>query len=746
MKTLLTLITFIFIFNYAKSQSLFHEDFENPDSVVSSGNIGFAQCTRIAAGGNACDSSSYGVGDSCYLTTISFSTVGNSSVILSFDQIAKIEFFDQGIVQVSSDGGITWTKLTSAQYVGTSNFGNQGNKFTEAAYTTWEPATISTPQNTWWKKDVFDISVVAANSSNVMIRFKMQDLNSNGMGGRTGWYIDNLQVNGSFFNVYNNGASRNGLSACNVPQLYVFNTIILQAGYSYNDSVPVYIDFGDGTDTNFYAPPDTLNFYTNIGILHYYALNGSYPIFQSITDLLGNASNYIDTLVVDSSICGNITGKVYWDKNANCIYDTGDLPVTYAPLFFTTNNGSGGSLFTDINGDYILHENSPLPYHLSLLSTPFISSMICPASNPIIISSLPSYNNDFAVACTPGFDNYVDGYLWGMRLISPVRISAMSRNDYCQVDSGYLKVVLDNKLNFNFAYPTGYTLNGDTVTWSNVMFDTYRYHYINSSKKPTVVLGDTICITYIAETLPGDLNPSNNIVTICREVNNSIDPNYKEVNPPSTIDTNATLDYTIHFQNTGNDTAYQVIITDTLDANLDVSSLRINGGSHNFSTNVYPNNLLVFTFNNIMLPDSGANQLASNGFVSYSIKLKPATAVGTHIYNNSMIFFDSNQPVKTNTTDNLIVIPNGISESNKSNKIFVYPNPFNDFTTIAFENPNSEKYSLSIYDVTGKTVQTYSSNQNSFKISKNKLSTGLYFYSLKSEKEGIIYNGKMMVY
>ncbi|MEO8146264.1 MAG: T9SS type A sorting domain-containing protein [Bacteroidia bacterium] len=736
MKTLLTLITFIFIFSYAKAQSLFHEDFENPDSVVSSGSIGFAQCTRISAGGNACDSSSYGVGDSCYLTTISFSTVGASTVVLSFDQIAKIEFFDLGIVQVSSDGGLTWTNLTGAQYMGTSNFANQGNKFTEAAYPTWEPATISTPQNTWWKKDIFDMSAVAANSSNVMIRFKMFDNNNNGMAGRTGWYIDNINVGQDYFGVYNNGFGQWDFSPCNTPQLYVFMTSILQAGYSYNDSVPVYIDFGDGTDSTFYAHPDTLGFFTSFYVLHYYAQLGSYNVFQSIADLVGNANTFTDTLVIDSSACTNFAGKVYFDNNANCIYDSGDAPIGQAALTLKSNAGIIlKTFYTDNNGDYGTTENSALPYQMNLGSNQMILPIICPATIPVIINANPSYNNDFSIGCVPGFDGYVNATLTGMRLPSMVIIYAGSENKYCQTDTGYLKVVLDNKLNFYGATPFGYSVNGDTVTWSNILYSSQlNYHVIYATKQPTVVLGDTICVTYIAETLPGDLNPANNITSICGIVNNSYDPNYKEVNPPSTIDTNATLDYTIHFQNTGNDTAYQVIITDTLDANLDVSSLRINGGSHNFSTNVYPNNLLVFTFNNIMLPDSGANQLASNGFVSYSIKLKPATAVGTHIYNNSMIFFDSNQPVKTNTTDNLIVIPNGINPVEIGNEISVYPNPATNSVTVKLNNSLQTPNRIQLFNMLGENVFLKNSNiSNETIIQLAQLPKGVYTLAIENK-------------
>lgn len=699
MKTIITLLA-IFIIGNAKAQSIFHEDFENPDSVVSSGVNGFATCTRIAAGGNACDSSSYGAGDSATLTTIAFSTIGNSNVVLSFDHISKVSFFDASIVEVSNDSGITWTRLTSACYLGGSGiFGAFDNKFAEVSYPLWQGSNgLAIPNNTWWKNEIFDIGSLVGNVSNAMIKFKLKDLNGNGMEGRTGWYIDNISVGDSLFNVINEGAYL--ANSNNLPKVGFFTTKICRVGgYSSNDSVPVYINFGDGTDTNYFAHPDATTYFTNTTISHFYTQYGSYPVFQTISDLLGNPYDYYDTLKIDSTTIKNVTGKVYWDKNSNCIYDSGDEPVVNAELYSSSNNLYS---LTDMNGDYSFNASTPFSYQMVWYQQN-ISSIICPSTNLVTINTLPSYNNDFAVNCNSGFDGNAWGYMWGMRLPSPVIIFCFAGNIYCQVDSGFLKVVIDSKLNFTAAYPANYSISGDTVIWSNVTYPSITKYIINTSKKPTVVLGDTITTTYIAETLPGDLNPSNNIFSISNIVNNSYDPNFKEVNPPHEIDANTTLDYTIHFQNTGNDTAYKVIITDTLDANLDLNTFTINGGSHNFSTNIYPNNLLVFTFNNIMLPDSGANQSASNGFVSYSIKPKQGTAVGTHIKNNSYIFFDSNQPVITNTTDNFIPIPNAINQLENNDEVAVFPNPITDVVTVKY-NKSLAVNQIGIYNTMGQMV------------------------------------------
>jgi uncharacterized repeat protein (TIGR01451 family) len=65
----------------------------------------------------------------------------------------------------------------------------------------------------------------------------------------------------------------------------------------------------------------------------------------------------------------------------------------------------------------------------------------------------------------------------------------------------------------------------------------------------------------------------------------SWDPNDKAVNPSGVTAAHYTLmdeelQYTIRFQNCGNDTAFNIRVLDTLDANLDMSTLQIVASSH----------------------------------------------------------------------------------------------------------------------------------------------------------------------
>ena len=144
------------------------------------------------------------------------------------------------------------------------------------------------------------------------------------------------------------------------------------------------------------------------------------------------------------------------------------------------------------------------------------------------------------------------------------------------------------------------------------------------------------------------------------ELRCSFDPNDKQVNPnrPDSLALiSSPLFYTIRFQNTGNDYAQHVSITDTLDSSLDLRTFKLIHTSHpDFLEVIFePGNIVRFQFNNIFLLDSTTNFVESNGHVSYTIIPHPETEQMTHIRNNAAIYFDSNPHIKTNTATSIMV-------------------------------------------------------------------------------------------
>ena len=125
MKKLTLFVCFLMMALFGYSQTIaFQEGFETlPLSVTSSGIQGWNRSNRFAKTGTYSDSSRVAASDTASLTTNSFSTAGNSYVVLEFAQICKIEFFDAALIEVSVNNGATWTKLVAAQYLGAGKFG-----------------------------------------------------------------------------------------------------------------------------------------------------------------------------------------------------------------------------------------------------------------------------------------------------------------------------------------------------------------------------------------------------------------------------------------------------------------------------------------------------------------------------------------------------------------------------------------------------------------------------------------------
>jgi uncharacterized repeat protein (TIGR01451 family) len=158
----------------------------------------------------------------------------------------------------------------------------------------------------------------------------------------------------------------------------------------------------------------------------------------------------------------------------------------------------------------------------------------------------------------------------------------------------------------------------------------------------------------LVDDLPcGDESPF--VDQYCGQVVGSFDPNDKQgfpggIGEANEILPNEQLQYLIRFQNTGTAPAYTVVIRDTLDTDLDIFSVTPGVSSHDYTFTMYGERVLQWTFNNIMLPDSFSNEEESHGFITYTVNQLTDLQDGTAINNSAAIYFDSNEPIITNTT------------------------------------------------------------------------------------------------
>ena len=93
-----------------------------------------------------------------------------------------------------------------------------------------------------------------------------------------------------------------------------------------------------------------------------------------------------------------------------------------------------------------------------------------------------------------------------------------------------------------------------------------------------------------------------------------------------------------------------VVVIDTLSEFLDVSTLDFGASSHLYELGVSGQNrpILTFIFDNILLVDSNANEPNSHGYIKFKATPYDTIAEFTIVHNSADIYFDFNEPVRTN--------------------------------------------------------------------------------------------------
>ena len=261
---------------------------------------------------------------------------------------------------------------------------------------------------------------------------------------------------------------------------------------------------------------------------------------------------------------------------------------------------------------------------------------------------------------------------------------------------------------------------------------------------------------FVMSYAPDDANPFVDID--CEEITGSYDPNDKSVTPGGIcadhyILQEDDLEYKIRFQNTGTATAFRVEVRDTLSAALDVSTFRNFTSSHDGVVSIEDGNILIFTFDNIMLPDSFTNEPESNGWITFKISQVAGTPIGTRIENSAAIYFDFNLPVITNVTFNTVwdtrycqILLLNQDQASKADRFTVYPNPFNTSTIIEFENASDEEVNLQVFTLNGQLTREEShKNASHIEFQKGDLVPGMYLIRMTTSS-GMNSSGKVIVY
>ncbi|MCW3127267.1 MAG: hypothetical protein JWO03_2925 [Bacteroidetes bacterium] len=366
----------------------------------------------------------------------------------------------------------------------------------------------------------------------------------------------------------------------------------------------------------------------------------------------------------------NIAGGIHNDVSANCTSDSINpgAPITNVKVQLKQGGSVIQQFYTFSSGGYSFKTPAYGTYTVNIDTTSLPITVACPQSDlrTVTISAIDSIkrNESFGMQCsvTDFAVAHIEAPTFRASLqqltahIEAGNVALLNYHATCGSGSSGTVTTTYTNSGVHYTGPapgslTPTSVSGNTLTYNIADLNTLGSHSLDIlfSVDASAVLGSTTCITTTVTSSGSDPVPGNNTLTQCFTITNSLDPNYKEAYPeriqPGAADW---LTYTIHFQNTGNDTAYLVILRDTLSSNLDASSFQYLASSHHAVIQL-DHNAMTFTFPHINLVDSATNPPLSEGWIQYRVKANGNLTDGTAINNTAYIYFDNNPAVVTNT-------------------------------------------------------------------------------------------------
>lgn len=384
----------------------------------------------------------------------------------------------------------------------------------------------------------------------------------------------------------------------------------------------------------------------------------------------------------DSTCGGNVGGEIYFDQNGNCQRDAGENPRQYALVQATPGSNYA---FTDATGGYLMDLN-PGSYSVNHTYPTYWQNSCFTGGYAISTGSGQVHDTlDFPYDPVGTVrDLNVDVSCGFPRVGANIPLYINFGNQGTAAENGTICLELDSAYQFVSATPIPDSIAGNTICWDYTGLAVFENRTISLTitTNSSATAGHPVTNCVSISPASGDETPFNNSSCCTDTLRGSYDPNDKNCFPAPGVysgNTDSVFHYTIRFQNTGNDTAFSVTIRDTLDAGFDIGTFRMGTASHAFELTFDPPRTLVWTFPNIILPDSGTNEPASKGQLSFSIQGDLPTA--GQFENNASIYFDLNPPIKTNTVRHSFLV-SAWEETKPVEELLVFPQPATNSVTV----------------------------------------------------------------
>lgn len=436
-----------------------------------------------------------------------------------------------------------------------------------------------------------------------------------------------------------------------------------------------------------------------------------------------------------------VSGVVYYDENQNKIQDAGEYGLADENIVIDVLESD---LLTDIDGQYFIRSVVGDKYNIqatlddswTLTTDSMDYTVTYDPMNPDI------FDRDF------GFYKELEEDQAVVNLSSdPTRCNTVVNFKMRYGNAGELledvrvELILDPRTTLVDIFPEPDEIISDPdseiLVWNQDTIHPFQNFdvLIDLAMASEQSTGESLC--YLASVFKNDEEEALNTFEYKPVVLCSYDPNDKLVTPAGigeegfTLFGDSLLNYTVRFQNTGNDFAQNIKILDTLDANLDIETFKVTNSSFPVRTTI-DGRAVEFFFADIYLQDSLSNEPASHGFVSYEIKLNSDVSDNTLIENTAYIIFDFNPPIITNTTQSTMVdlLPVSVSEKLEQEQLQLFPNPTTGKFRLVLEGGVIDNtFNAVLRNSLGSKVQ--SNTDGNFDISE--MTDGIYFVELEYE-------------
>lgn len=468
----------------------------------------------------------------------------------------------------------------------------------------------------------------------------------------------------------------------------------------------------------------------------------------TIKHVLYNGTAAVDSVSYSCSFaqCQNFGIRFFDDANGDCIKDGTEAGLSVPVTVEIDSAGVAIDTIPAISGFYYTaYGTIGDTYQFKVLSHPPGTNFVCgPIGDTLSAGGANIKEVGGVCSAIPGFD---------LRVFPSFRAgphhfggTIIVNNTYCTPRTATLTMQLNPKYNTSLSFsPPPATIAGNTVTWnisalsSIIMAPVIIHADMETAYSAKPAYGDTVITSYAVNPVVGDANPIDNIVIRNDTVRGGYDPNDINVTPSGCVLANDALKYTIHFENTGNDTAFNIYVLDTLSASIDPRSINIMASSAIMYTSVIRDggyNILKFDFPGINLLDSSRHGLC-DGMVVFKASMRSGMASGTTISNRAGIYFDYNPVVMTNTIYNTTdCVIDGLSDVKRKGEVEIHPNPA---ANCIFINADEKVFSnFIITDCIGQTIMRQQLNTSTTKVDISVLPSGVYFITIQGTEGNIV--------